>query len=261
MVSKKDVFLQNENHYLTQLRDPIGLMQPEVHLFSEPFRREQNGMVWYQQEELLFQTDDVAFDRFMESGWRRSGYLFYRLTHFPESDGQYSTVLPLRIRLEGFLFSKSQLKIFKKNADLTYQIAAIRPTPEHLKLFELHKKRFKAYPPDSIYDYITERHERYPTKGMILNVFHDEKLVAASFIDVTTRSVSSIYGMFHPDYSTRSLGILTMLLEIQYSMRRGCSYYYPGFAYKEPSFYDYKKRFNQLEAYDWQGWQPYPRLQ
>jgi leucyl-tRNA---protein transferase len=236
-------------------------MQPEVHLFSEPFRREKDGMIWYQQEELLFQTDDVAFDRFMESGWRRSGYLFYRLTHFPENDGLYSTVLPLRIRLNGFLFSKSQLKIFKKNADLTFQIAAARPTSEHMKLFELHKKRFKAYPPDSIYDYITERHERFPTNGLILNVFDKHQLVAASFIDVTNRSVSSIYGMFHPDYSQRSLGILTMLLEIQYATQRGCAYYYPGFAYVEPSFYDYKKRFNNLEAYDWQRWQSYTRLQ
>jgi leucyl-tRNA---protein transferase len=236
------------------------VMQPEVHLFSEPFRHERNGFVWYQQESLLFKVEDVAFDRFMESGWRRSGHLFYRMTHFPEEGGRFSTVLPLRVRLDGFLFSKSQLKILTKNRDLMYQIARMKPTADHAQLFHLHKQRFKSYPPNSMYDYITENHDKLPTKGLILNVFDGDMLVAASFMDCTRRSISSIYGMFHPDYSARSLGILTMLLEIQYAVERGCAYYYPGFAYAESSFYDYKKRFNNLEAYDWQAWKPHPRL-
>ncbi len=34
--------------------------------------------------------------------------------------------------------------------------------------------------------------------------------------------------------------------------------YYPGYAYREPFTYDYKKNFSGLEYLDWNaGWQPY----
>ncbi|HNM06329.1 MAG TPA: hypothetical protein PKK05_25645, partial [Leptospiraceae bacterium] len=60
------------------------------------------------------------------------------------------------------------------------------------------------------------------------------------------------------DLSKRSLGIYTMLLEIEYSIQMKKDYYYPGYAYVETSFYDYKKNFNGLEYLDWnKGWKPF----
>ena len=44
-----------------------------------------------------------------------------------------------------------------------------------------------------------------------------------------------------------------MLLEIQYAIDNGKSFYYQGYAYEGESFYDYKKRFRALEMYDWEG--------
>ena len=67
--------------------------------------------------------------------------------------------------------------------------------------------------------------------------------------------------MFHLSHAKRSLGIFTMLEAIRYSRDLGCRYYYPGYAYEEPSFYDYKKNFTGLEALDWRrGWRPWRRL-
>ena len=51
-----------------------------------------------------------------------------------------------------------------------------------------------------------------------------------------------------------------MLQSIEFSLRRGCRYYYPGYAYREPFAYDYKKRFIGLEVFDWTGgWTPFRR--
>ena len=44
-----------------------------------------------------------------------------------------------------------------------------------------------------------------------------------------------------------------MLLEIEFAQQLGCRYYYPGYAFREPSHYDYKKQFSGLEIYDWAG--------
>ena len=57
--------------------------------------------------------------------------------------------------------------------------------------------------------------------------------------------------MFEPVTKDRSLGIFTMLKEIEYSIQTGCEYYYQGYAYEGESFYDYKKRFASTYVFDW----------
>ena len=66
--------------------------------------------------------------------------------------------------------------------------------------------------------------------------------------------------MFDPSESRRSLGVYTILLAVELSRRLGSLYYYPGYASREPSPYDYKRNFHGLEEYDWRGrWLPVAR--
>ena len=51
--------------------------------------------------------------------------------------------------------------------------------------------------------------------------------------------------------SARSLGLFTMLKEVEFAASRGKKFYYHGYAYEGESYYDYKKRFSGLESYDW----------
>ena len=78
-------------------------------------------------------------------------------------------------------------------------------------------------------------------------------LLPSAIFDVGARSVSAIYGMFEPDLATRSLGIFTMLKEIEFAIENEKEFYYQGYAYDGPSFYDYKKRFRVTESFDWKG--------
>jgi arginine-tRNA-protein transferase len=101
-----------------------------------------------------------------------------------------------------------------------------------------------------------------PTKGLEVNVHRNDELLAASFFDVGKTSVSSIYGIFEPAETSRSLGIFTMLVEIKYALENGKQYYYPGYAYEGESYYDYKKRFAATEVFDWNGnWTPYVKIE
>ena len=64
--------------------------------------------------------------------------------------------------------------------------------------------------------------------------------------------------MFDPACSQRSLGIFTLLLELEYAIRNKKKFYYLGYAYEGASFYDYKKRFKGTEVFDWKGrWEKY----
>jgi arginine-tRNA-protein transferase len=191
-------------------------------------------------------------------GWRHFGTYFYRYWINLTEEG-IRHVLPLRIRLSDFTLSESQRRIRRRNQDLRVVIQPTVIDTATLVLFERHKQRFTRNIPDSIYSFLSHEPASVPCRNEEIAVYDGERLVAKSFLDLGNQATSSVYGIFDPEYAKRSLGIFTMLLEIAYSQSRGDTFYYPGYAYHEPSHYDYKKRFTALEWFDWQGhWHPLP---
>ena len=202
-----------------------------------------------------FFADSVTpkqIDLLLADGWRHFGRHFFRY-NLGVYEGQIRRVLPLRVRLAEFKFSKSQRRVLRRNEDLDIDIRPITLTPETTDLFDRHKRRFRSGVPASIYDFLSNEPATLPCKAFELNVRRDGVLLAASFFDVGECSVSSIYGIFEPGETARSLGILTMLREIEFARDQGKELYYHGYAYEGESFYDYKKRFSALEEFDWEG--------
>ncbi len=191
-------------------------------------------------------------DLLLEDGWRHFGIYFFRY-NFGFYDNEIRGVLPLRIRLADFHFTKSQRRIFRKNQDLQIVIRPAEITAEKEDLFDRHKSRFKRDIPDSIYYFLSRNPANTPGETLEICVYHAEELLAASFFDVGSRTVSSIYAIFAPEEASRSLGIFTLLLEIDWAKKHGKDLLYLGYAYEGNSFYDYKKRFSALETFDWDG--------
>ncbi len=203
-----------------------------------------------------FEASEVSpgeMDQLLSEGWRHFGKRFFRYNLAP-SKFEIRFVLPLRIRLNNFEFSKSQRRILLKNSDLDTVIRPIEINNEKIEMFELHKKRFKEFTPVSIYDFFDKDAAHIPCESYELCVYDsDQNLLAVSFFDKNSDSISSTYAMFDPSHASRSLGILTMLKEIENAIDQGKRLYYHGYAYAGESFYDYKKRFAALETYDWKG--------
>ena len=202
-----------------------------------------------------FYTDKITtaqLDILLADGWRHFGTHFFRYNLGIYED-EIRRVLPLRIRLCDFKFSKSQRRVLRRNSDLNIRIQPIEITEETHDLFDRHKLRFKRGVPNTIYDFLSPDPANEPTKVLEVSVRRDDGLLAASFFDVGKTSVSSIYGIFDPTEQARSLGIFTMLKEIEYALETGKEYYYPEYANEGESLYDYKKRFSALEQFDWNG--------
>ena len=200
-----------------------------------------------------FNADHVLpeqMDALLELGWRHFGTHFFRYNvGFLEVDLRF--VVPLRIRLKDFSFSKSQRKVLRKNQDLEVTISPAEITEEVEDLFDRHKTRFDHSVPNSIFDFMSFEPATVPCEAKEIRVTRNGELVALSYFDVGISSTSGIYGMFDPAITDRSLGIFTMLKEIEYSIGTGREFYYLGYAYEGESFYDYKKRFRASEAFDW----------
>jgi arginine-tRNA-protein transferase len=155
--------------------------------------------------------------------------------------------------LADFERSKSQRRVLRRNGDLCVEIRPVEITEDTERLFHDHKLRFDHSVPTSIYEFLSAEPATVPCPAREVAVYDGERLVAVSYFDIGESSLSSIYAIFDPSEEKRSLGILTMLKEIEYAHEIGCDFHYPGYAYEGESFYDYKKRFSGLEQFDWLG--------
>lgn len=206
---------------------------------------------------LRHRVSPEEMDKLWARGWRHFGEYFFRYS-IAWHAGNAETVVPLRIELSKFEPSRSQKRALSRNRDLT---VAVRPTlidDFKQELFHRHKQRFSHNVPDSIYNFLSANPSDTPCPNREIAVFANGQLVGVSFLDIGKTSTSSVYAVFEPEESKRSLGVFMILQAIRHSRELGYRYYYPGYTYRGASFYDYKKNFAGLEAYDWQtGWKPF----
>jgi arginine-tRNA-protein transferase len=197
-------------------------------------------------------------DRLWAEGWRHFGTFFFRYRKSRHGRTLFN-VLPLRIDLERFSLSRGQKRVVNKNQDANIVIRAAMIDDAKATLFAKHRLRFTENVPRSLYDFMSPVPDSVPCGSLELCVYIGEILVGVTFLDLGKTATSAVYAIFDPARAKRSLGILMMLRSIQFSRRCGYRYYYPGYAYREPFAYDYKKRFAGLEYLDWNtGWRHYP---
>jgi arginine-tRNA-protein transferase len=208
----------------------------------------------------FFVADHVRaadMDRLWAMGWRHFGAYFFRYS-MSSQGGALCHVTPLRIDLNRFVASRSQKRTLRRNQDLDVVIRDAEIDAAKEELFDRHRKRFEENVPESIFDFLSTEPASVPCINREICVYRRDELLAASFLDVGATATSAVYAAFEPDESKRSLGIFTMLRAIEYSRSLGARYYYPGYAYREPSGYDYKKNFAALEYLEWgAGWKPW----
>jgi leucyl-tRNA---protein transferase len=206
---------------------------------------------------LCWSASPAQMDRLWAEGWRHFGVMFVRYYTAVHGEKRF-TVLPLRIDIERFVLSRSQKRVLAKNRDAKIAVRPSSVDNEKQELFEKHRCRFEENVPTSLYNFLSTMPASLPCPNVELCVYVGKQLKGVTFLDVGARATSAVYAIFDPAEAKRSLGIFMMLQSLRFSMERGCRYYYPGYAYREPFAYDYKKRFAGLEYLDWNdGWRPF----
>ena len=203
----------------------------------------------------------AVMDQLWAGAWWHLGTTFFRQAAIPWR-GRMEPLIHLRLRLDQFLPSSSQRRILRRNRDLRLVRRAAVVDAQRRVLFDLYKERVREGVPQALDDFIGPLPAKIPVPVTEFDVFDGDRLIAVSYLARGERSVASLYGFFDPHFGRRSLGLLTMLQEIEFARSEGCDLYYPGYALLDSSSMDYKKRFHGLESYDWErGWIPYPRLE
>jgi leucyl-tRNA---protein transferase len=204
-----------------------------------------------------------TLDQILAQGFRILAMSFLR---DPFAYGSNAINLPLRIRLEGFTFAKSQRQLLKKNDkkyDKTIKIADWNV--ERTSLFMQH--RIERIGKDgSPYDFLPIQIEDTPTKCVEFDFFEKndphKKLVCASYTHLGKKAFSSTVCFYDTALKADSLGHYSMLHEICYAKEQGFDYFYLGNVQSKPSIFDYKLNFHNLEVFCWttKQWYPTPRV-
>lgn len=208
------------------------------------------------------QVPPAGMDALWAEGWRHFGTQFFRYSVMLH-EGEIQTVVPLRVDLAEFTLSKSQRRVLRKNADLRVELTPACITEEAEAMFQRHKARFTENVPEDMRTFLSAEPATVPCKCLAVQCFLKDTCIAMSFLDVGSAATSSVYGIFEPEHSPRSLGIFTLLRELEWAKEQGKQYAYPGYATLGSSHYDYKKQFSGLQGYHWESgkWRPWSEMQ
>lgn len=201
-------------------------------------------------------------DVFLSNGWYRMGQTIFT-THFLFYEKQLLSAIWLRLSLEDYKYSKSLRKILKKNrADFRIEIRPFELTHEKEQIFRRYAAEFKGRLSGSLKNSLLDGLDKNVFHTKEVNIFDGDKLIAFSFFDEGKNSLTSISGIYDPDYADRSLGLHTMLEEIQYGLDTGRTLYYPGYVVPGNNRFEYKKRIGKCDFLEFKSkaWRPVPML-
>lgn len=192
-------------------------------------------------------------DYYLETGWFRNSVLLHN-SRVICLDGDVHSILNIRLPLKRHTLSKSLRKIKKLNdQQFTFKIQKVQLNEAKEKLYQKHMERFKGFLFESLDQFLFAYGKSSVFNTYEVCVYSNSQLVAYSLFDLGEESMASLLGIYDFNYSKNSLGIYTMLLEIQFAKIKGVDYYYPGYVLDNSSEFDYKLRVGTMQYLNQSG--------
>lgn len=179
-----------------------------------------------------------------EQGFRRSG----NYTYLPNCD-ECSACISTRIPVSQFKPNRNQKRVWKRNQDLTWSISAPRFTDEFYDLYQRYIEVRHAdgdmYPAseDQFRSFLIESY----ADSIFLEFRLSDKLLAVAVTDKLNNAYSAVYTFFEPELPQRSLGVFTILAQLEQAEREKLDYLYLGYWVKACQKMSYKINYRPLE--------------
>ncbi|GIV31305.1 MAG: hypothetical protein KatS3mg029_0656 [Saprospiraceae bacterium] len=201
-------------------------------------------------------------DLFLEAGWYRMGQSIFTCHFIFFEENLYSAIW-IRLPLEGYTFRKSARKLMRK-VENRFQVV-VRPAvidEQKELLFQHFKLFFKGNLYGTLHELMFDHKSYNIFDTWEVAVYDADRLAGFSFFDLGHHALASIKAVYHNDYRQYSLGIYTMLREIQFGWEQGFNYYYPGYVVPGFQRFDYKLRIgspDQVQFFEirenvWKPW-------
>ncbi len=198
-------------------------------------------------------------DFLLEQGDQRVGGTVFR-TECPFC----SACEPVRVDIARFTPSRTQRRVFRRNEDLAVELGPPTLTRRRVALWNRHRKarglmtEHGRRDPIGYQEWLVEscaptQEVRYRAAG---------RLIAVSLLDLGVTSANSAYHYYDPAHADRSLGVYSVLREIELCRQLGMRWYYLGLWVSDCAALRYKSGYHPHERFVRGQWvaQPEPAV-
>lgn len=196
---------------------------------------------------------DTLHTLLSQSGFRRS----YNIAYKPACDG-CSACVPVRVRAQTAKRTRSQTRVWRRNADLIGRRMSAVASDEHFALFERYQqaRHAEGSMAEMSYDDYRDMVQETPVNTQIYEFRQpDGSLYGACLTDVLGDGLSMVYSFFDPDEENRSPGTFFILWHIEEAKRLSLPYVYLGYWIASSRKMAYKRKFQPLERLTPNGWE------
>jgi arginine-tRNA-protein transferase len=209
---------------------------------------------------LVFMSDTqptmLEYNYLISAGFRRSGTQVYR----PHCDS-CKACESIRLPVEGFIASKSQKRVMKRNQDLRIHVSHV-DKPQYYPLYESYINQRHA--DGSMYPASLEQYQGFvlsPWNNALFIEFYatderaNEELIGVAVTDNLVSSLSALYTFFKPEEQHRSLGNFAILQQIELAKSLNKAFLYLGYQIDACQKMSYKQNFLPHERFFNDKWQ------
>jgi len=180
---------------------------------------------------------------YLEHGYRRFGKILFR----PVCDG-CCECQSIKIDVENYNFTKSKRRVIKKASHIKTHIQRPLLSQEHINLYEkyhlfMKDKKGWEYKETTLTHYYNSFVDGAYNFGYEVLYFDGDKLIGVDLIDIVDDAISSIYFYYDPDYSSYSLGKLSMYNQILIAKENNLKWIYLGYYVEECPSLSYKAEY------------------
>jgi len=179
------------------------------------------GRKWRMNYFFASQLTADELDILLARGWRKFGMYYFR----PVCNG-CEECIPIRLRTAELNYSKSMKRALRRCAEITVRFNELEYSDAIYEIYKKHSEvRFGKVSSES--DFL---HSFYTQSCPAIQseYYLEDKLIAAGFLDASSRALSSIYFVYDTDFSDFRLGTFSVLRETEYALSLGLDYYYLG---------------------------------
>ncbi len=180
-----------------------------------------------------------VLDGYLENGWFRMGQTIFT-TNFLHFKNQFYSAVWLRVALREFSADATQKKLFKLNVRFRNEIRKASITPEKEALYKKYKQGISFETSSSLKQLLYGKVFHNVYNSFEVEIFDGDHLIAVGIFDVGATAAAGITSFYDPDYKKYSLGKYLIYLKIEYCLKIGLLYFYPGYFVPGYSYFDYK---------------------
>jgi len=189
--------------------------------------------------------EDKELENLLSTGWRKFGSYFFR----PRCNG-CNKCQPIRVLVDDFIPSKSMRRVAKKNRDVKVKFSSLNYSSEIFEIYKDHSEnRFNQIVDEENF---VDSFYVESCNTLQSEYYLNDKLIAVGFLDLSTVSLSSIYFIYKDEFKKLSLGVYSVLKEIEFAKLQKLRNYYLGYYIEDNHSMAYKGKYNPHEIYSWE---------